>query len=99
MNPVKTTVGVNLQRLRKMRGLTQEALAEQSGVSRAYIARIEAGRHDPRASILAKLGAAMKVNPGIFFGASDLTNAEALGVVLRVLDATQPKRRRKGKGK
>jgi transcriptional regulator with XRE-family HTH domain len=39
-----TTIGENLRRLRKERGLTQEALAERAGVSVSTVARLERGR-------------------------------------------------------
>jgi predicted transcriptional regulator len=42
--------------------LTQAALAKKSGVSRAYLARLEMGRHDPPLSRLRKLAKALKVS-------------------------------------
>jgi transcriptional regulator with XRE-family HTH domain len=47
MPPVpRSTLGDNLARLRKARGLSQEKLAERSGVHRTVIAKIEAGMQE-----------------------------------------------------
>ena len=41
--------------------MTQDALAKKAGVSRAYLSRLEMGRHDPPLSRLRKLAKALKV--------------------------------------
>jgi transcriptional regulator with XRE-family HTH domain len=55
---------MRLKKLREDRGWTQEELAEKAGVSRAYLARLEIGRHDPPLSTLEKLAKALKVKVG-----------------------------------
>lgn len=55
--------GVELKRLREERGLTQEGLAELSGVSRPAIHRIENGQQAPRQSTVSKLAWALEVEP------------------------------------
>jgi transcriptional regulator with XRE-family HTH domain len=57
-------LSMKLKQLREARGWTQEQLAEKAGVSRAYVARLEIGRHDPPLSMLEKLAAALKVKVG-----------------------------------
>jgi transcriptional regulator with XRE-family HTH domain len=52
---------MRLKQLRESRGMTQEALAAKAGVSRAYLARLEMGRHDPPLSRLRKLAKALGV--------------------------------------
>ncbi len=52
---------MTIKRLRKEQGLTQEALAKRTGVTREYITRLELGRHDPMFSTLVKLAKALKV--------------------------------------
>lgn len=50
-----------LKRLRRDRGLTQQALAVKAGVSLGYLSRLEVGMHDPRLSTLRKLAKALGV--------------------------------------
>jgi XRE family transcriptional regulator, regulator of sulfur utilization len=52
---------MKLKKLRTAQGLTQEALAKKSGISRAYLARLEMGRHDPHLSRLRKLAKVLGV--------------------------------------
>jgi XRE family transcriptional regulator, regulator of sulfur utilization len=53
---------VRLKELRESRGMTQEQLAKKAGVSRAYLSRLEMGRHDPPLSRLRKLAKALRVS-------------------------------------
>ncbi len=55
---------MHLKLFRERRGLTQEALAKKAGISRAYLARLEMGRHDPPLSRLRKLAKALGVRVG-----------------------------------
>ena len=41
---LRTTFAANVVRLRRAKGLSQEALAYEAGVNRSYLARVEAGR-------------------------------------------------------
>jgi len=50
-----------LKQLRDLRGLTQAELAKRAGVSRAYEARLEMGRHDPPLSRVQRLARALGV--------------------------------------
>ena len=52
---------MRLKQLRERRKLTQQALAKKAGVSRAYLARLEMGRHDPPLSRLRSLAKALGV--------------------------------------
>lgn len=52
---------MKLKKLREARGLTQEALAAKAGISRAYLARLETGRHDPHLSRLRALAKVLRV--------------------------------------
>lgn len=60
MSP-RRTMAKRLKEWRKKRDLSQRDLADASGVSREYIARIELGQHDPTLSTLEKLAKALKV--------------------------------------
>lgn len=57
-------LSMHLKQLRQARGWTQAQLAEKAGFSRAYIARLEIGRHDPPLSALEKLAKALRVTVG-----------------------------------
>jgi transcriptional regulator with XRE-family HTH domain len=50
-----------LKQYREARGWTQAQLAERAGFSRAYVARLEIGRHDPTLSTLETLAKALRV--------------------------------------
>jgi transcriptional regulator with XRE-family HTH domain len=52
---------MRLKQLREHRGLTQEDLAKRAKVSRAYLSRLEMGRHDPPLSRLRKLAKSLGV--------------------------------------
>jgi transcriptional regulator with XRE-family HTH domain len=51
-----------LKEWRAKRTMSQRDLAERSGVSREYIARIELGQHDPTLSTLEKLAEALRID-------------------------------------
>lgn len=62
--PRVAKLGANLRELRDERGLTQEELAERSGVQAGEISRIEAGKRDPRVSTVLRLAKGLRVSPG-----------------------------------
>ncbi|MBQ9264269.1 MAG: helix-turn-helix domain-containing protein [Clostridia bacterium] len=55
-------IGENLQHLRKMRNLTQEALAEKIGVSRQTIAKWESGESAPDIALAGRLSQELDVS-------------------------------------
>ena len=59
-----TRLARHLKRLREARGLSQERLATRAGITRAYVARLELGRQDPRLAVVRKLAKALKVRVG-----------------------------------
>jgi transcriptional regulator with XRE-family HTH domain len=52
---------MRLREAREAKGMTQETLAKKAGVSRAYLSRLEMGRHDPPLSRVRKLARALGV--------------------------------------
>jgi transcriptional regulator with XRE-family HTH domain len=64
MTPTLKRLIMRLKQLRATREMSQADLAERSGISREYIARLETGHHDPSVSTLVKLAKALKVKPG-----------------------------------
>jgi transcriptional regulator with XRE-family HTH domain len=63
-DPCVGDLGKNLREARKRLGLTQEDVAERSGVQAGEVSRIEAGKRDPKVSTLEKLAAAVELPPG-----------------------------------
>jgi transcriptional regulator with XRE-family HTH domain len=61
---VPGALGRNLRRARERAGLTQEEVAERSGVHATEVSRIEAGKRDPRISTMERLAEAVEVPPG-----------------------------------
>ena len=57
-------LGRNLRAARRRLGLTQEQVAERSGVQAGEVSRVELGKRDPRVSTLEKLAVAVEVEPG-----------------------------------
>ncbi|OQX30022.1 MAG: hypothetical protein B0D92_00620 [Spirochaeta sp. LUC14_002_19_P3] len=57
----ENTIALNLRRLRKEKGFTQEYLAEKSGLSRAAYRNIETGKSEPRVSSLQAIATALEV--------------------------------------
>jgi transcriptional regulator with XRE-family HTH domain len=58
------SLGENLRAARVDRELSQEAVAERSGVPQGEISRIERGLRDPRVSTVLLLAKAVEVAPG-----------------------------------
>jgi transcriptional regulator with XRE-family HTH domain len=56
-------IGERLRETRKRKLLTQEQLAERSGVGVATIIRIERNQVEPRGSTIRKLAVALEVEP------------------------------------
>ncbi len=60
---MRKLVGRNAERIRRERGLTQEQLAERSGLSQQYISGLERGQRNPTIVTLYELAVAMDVTP------------------------------------
>lgn len=59
--------GDNLARIRKRSGLSQEEVCWRASVHRTEISQLERGLRIPRIDTVAKLAAALEVEPGEFF--------------------------------
>lgn len=64
MGDIQRRLGKNVARLRKERGLSQEAFADHAGIHRTYISDIERGARNPTIEIVAKIAKALGVRPG-----------------------------------
>jgi transcriptional regulator with XRE-family HTH domain len=60
---LKGVLATNLRRLRYERKLTQEDVAELTGLSSRYIGSIERASVSPSVTVLGKLAEAFKVDP------------------------------------
>lgn len=60
-------VAYNLRRLRVAQQLSQEALAADADVDRAYVSRLERGLENPTVNVLEKLSIALTVDISEFF--------------------------------
>ncbi len=60
---IRGRVGINVRRLRKARGYSQEELAFECGLHRTYISGVERGIRNPTVVILDKIAKALKVPP------------------------------------
>ena len=58
---MRKLVGRNAERIRKERKLTQEKLAELSGLSQQYISGLERGRRNPTVVTIYELATALGV--------------------------------------
>jgi transcriptional regulator with XRE-family HTH domain len=61
--PARDLLAANIVRLRRVRDLSQEALAWEAGVSRSYMAKIETGRTCTGLDIIARLAEILGVEP------------------------------------
>lgn len=61
---IKEKFGIRLRTLRKEKGLSQEELADRSGLNRPYISGIEQGKRNVSLEVMEKLAGAMGVEIG-----------------------------------
>jgi transcriptional regulator with XRE-family HTH domain len=59
---VRIRVGLNLQRLRKERGLSQEELAHAADVHQTYVSDLERGKRNPSILVLDRLAKALEAD-------------------------------------
>jgi transcriptional regulator with XRE-family HTH domain len=66
---VRELVGLNIQRLRRERGISQEDLAFRAPSSRAYLSGVESGRRNASLLLLENIARALDVEVIDFFAA------------------------------
>jgi transcriptional regulator with XRE-family HTH domain len=62
---IRKQVGLNVQRLRRELGWSQEDLAEESGLHRTYISGIERGIRNPTVLVLEQIADSLGVEPNV----------------------------------
>lgn len=65
---VRRRLGLNVQRLRKAKGWSQEEFADRAGLHRTYVSSIERGIRNPTLTIVEKLAVALDVGIGELAG-------------------------------
>ena len=61
MTPTPRQMGMKLKKLRTEKGLSQAALAMRAKITREYVNKLEAGRHDATVGVLQRLAKALGV--------------------------------------
>jgi len=61
MTSVTERVALRVKKLRAKRGISQETLAEKTGLNRLTITRLEAAAHPPNVETLDKIARALEV--------------------------------------
>lgn len=62
---VRLRLGLNLQRLRKEKGWSQEELADRAGLHRTYVSGVERGIRNPTITIVEKLAVTLETTVGV----------------------------------
>ena len=68
---IKIQFGLNLRTHRVQRQLSQEKLAEISGLHRTYISGLERGIRNPSITIVAQLADALEIEPSTLLDRQD----------------------------
>lgn len=63
MEDWRVIVGANVRKRRQDRGLTQEQLAFAAEIDLTYVGGIERGRRNPSVVVLARIAAALRMEP------------------------------------
>ena len=61
---IRVRFGRNVRHIRRERGLSQEALAEEAGIHRTYVSDVERGARNPTITVVQKLAIALNVAAG-----------------------------------
>lgn len=67
---IRRRLGLNVQRLRRQKGWSQEALAFESGLHRTYISGIERGVRNPTIEIVDQLAQTLDVPASVLLAES-----------------------------
>ena len=64
---LREIVATNLRRLRQVRNLSQEELADRAGINRNYVGMLEREQHAATIDMLEKLAVVLEADPVEFF--------------------------------
>jgi transcriptional regulator with XRE-family HTH domain len=66
---IRRRLGLNIQALRKEKGLSQEEFGFEADIHRTYVSDVERGARNPRVTIVDKFARALGVTPGYLLDA------------------------------
>lgn len=66
-NSIQVKVGLNIQRIRELKGLSQQVLAAKCNFEKSNMSRLEAGKVNSTLSTLEKVANALEVEVKDFF--------------------------------
>lgn len=61
---IRRKLGLNIKRLRKAKGLSQEDFAFEAEIHRTYVSDVERGSRNPTITVVEKFAKALGVTPG-----------------------------------
>jgi len=61
---IRRKLGLNVRRLRKAKGLSQEGFAFEAEIHRTYVSDVERGARNPTITVVEKFAEALGVSPG-----------------------------------
>ncbi|MCJ9428069.1 helix-turn-helix transcriptional regulator [Kordiimonas marina] len=76
---IRRQVGMNVARIRREQGLSQEELAFRSGLHRTYISGVERGIRNPTITVIQEIASALVVDVAILV-ASTKQNSKYSGI-------------------
>ena len=62
---IRKQVGLNVKRLRREKGWSQEGLADECGLHRTYISGVERGIRNPTVLVIEKIARTLGVEPTV----------------------------------
>jgi len=65
---IRRQLGLNMQRLRRQKGWSQEELAFEAELHRTYVSGVERGVRNPTVVIVARIAKALGVAPATLLG-------------------------------
>ena len=78
----KLAFGRHVQQFRQALGMTQENLAEASGLDRSYVGGIERGERNPSLTVILNLAAALEIAPARLFEQNELSVLGSIGSMM-----------------
>lgn len=64
---LRVRLGLNIQEVRRSKGLSKEDLAHHAGINRGYIGKIENTKHAASVDMIEKIARALAVDPVLLF--------------------------------